>query len=143
VKWLSQISLQAGRPVGFYRDIYDAALGQLGVPAWNVRVNAKITSPADGQELPSGGHAVRGWAWGDEPIARLEISTDGGRTWEAAELERRRDGRPWQAFQWRWDAPTPGSHVLAARATDATGRSQPDDLRINQVHRIAVSVCSA
>jgi DMSO/TMAO reductase YedYZ molybdopterin-dependent catalytic subunit len=142
VKWLSQISLQAERPVGFYREIYDAALGQPGVPAWNVRVNATITSPVDGQALAPGPHEIRGWAWGDEPVARLDISTDGGTSWEAAELERRRDGRPWQAFRWRWNTPTPCDHVLVARATDATGQSQPDDVHINQVHRIAVTVGS-
>jgi hypothetical protein len=73
-------------------------------------------------------------------VARLEISTDGGTTWEVAELEQRWAGRPWQAFRLPWDAPAPGEHVLVVRASDAAGASQPDEVHINQVHRIAVRV---
>jgi DMSO/TMAO reductase YedYZ molybdopterin-dependent catalytic subunit len=140
VKWLSQINLHAERPVGFYRETYDAVLGEPGVPAWNVRVNAQITRPVDGEALGPGGHEIRGWAWGDQAVTRLEVSTDGGATWEAAELEQRPAGRPCQGVRLPWAAATPGDHLLVVRAYDATGASQPDEVHINQVHRIAVSV---
>jgi DMSO/TMAO reductase YedYZ molybdopterin-dependent catalytic subunit len=53
VKWLSRIFLRAERPTGFYTDIYDGALGEKEVPAWNVRVNSRVLTPSDGDVLGS------------------------------------------------------------------------------------------
>jgi sulfane dehydrogenase subunit SoxC len=142
VKWLSRISLRAERPAGFYTQLYDQALGAPGVPAWKVRVNSRITRPTDHEVLERGQHEIRGWAWGNEPVARVEVSTDGGTSWRLAELEPRPSGRPWQGFRCTWSATESGEHLLIARAYDATGAVQPDDLHINQVHRIRVAVAA-
>jgi DMSO/TMAO reductase YedYZ molybdopterin-dependent catalytic subunit len=142
VKWLSRISLRAERPAGFYTDLYDQALGKPGVPAWNVRVNSRITRPADREVLERGRHEIRGWAWGDEPVARVEVSTDGGTSWRLAELDSRPSGRPWQAFRYIWKATESGEHLVIARAYDATGACQPDELHINQIHRVRALVAA-
>ncbi|WP_370287615.1 sulfite oxidase [Nocardioides sp.] len=83
--------------------------------------------------LPAGRSVVltgRSWS-GAAPIARVEISTDGGTTWRAARL--RRDdarsadhGNGWTRWSHVWRSPRAGRHELLARATDRLGRTQPD-----------------
>jgi hypothetical protein len=64
----------------------------------------------------SGPLTVRGAAWGGEhPIAKVDVSTDSGRTWKPARLTGDKTQYGWQA----------GSHVLMARATDTSGNTQP------------------
>jgi sulfane dehydrogenase subunit SoxC len=142
VKWLSRISLRAERPTGFYRELYDRALGEPEVPAWSVRVNARITQPADGAALVRGSHEIRGWAWADAPVTRVEVSTDGGEVWHPAVLEERASGRPWQGFRFTWAAMQSGEHQVLARAYDAAGNVQPTELHINQIHRVRVTVAA-
>jgi sulfane dehydrogenase subunit SoxC len=77
-------------------------------------------------KLPGAGfYEITGLAWsGRGKIARVEISTDGGKNWSLAGLQdpvlpicqtRFR-------FPWIWDG-TPA--VIQSRATDETGYSQP------------------
>jgi sulfane dehydrogenase subunit SoxC len=90
----------------------------------------------------------RAWSgWG--PVTRVEVSTDGGGTWSAAELEPPDALYSWQAWSLEWDPPAPGEYELCCRATDATGRTQPTDPQWNlggyadnDVHRVAVTVGS-
>ena len=68
---------------------------------------------------------VRGVAWaGDDAVAGVEISTDGGKTWHDAELFGPTYSGAWRLFRYDWDA-EPGTHVLYSRATDELGRRQP------------------
>jgi DMSO/TMAO reductase YedYZ molybdopterin-dependent catalytic subunit len=69
-----------------------------------------------------------GRAWsGSAPIVRVEVSSDAGLTWADATLEPD-PAHPfaWQRWTFAWHAQV-GRHVLAARATDADGRTQPLD----------------
>ena len=54
------------------------------------------------------------------------MSTDGGTSWHRPRIREARDDRGWTLWDLRWRPPGPGSYELLARATDATGRSQPD-----------------
>lgn len=72
----------------------------------------------------------RSWS-GAAPIARVEVSTDGGATWADAALEsspprRSPTGHGWTRWSYRWVRPETGQHELLARATDELGRTQPD-----------------
>ncbi len=62
-------------------------LGELGV-------NSAILAPADGAEVAAGPVEVRGYAitGGDSRVARVDVSADGGATWQTAELDRTRAG---------------------------------------------------
>jgi DMSO/TMAO reductase YedYZ molybdopterin-dependent catalytic subunit len=76
---------------------------------------------------------LEGRAWsGLGPIERVEASVDGGGTWTDARL----GPLPHSAYGWRsWTFPwraEPGDHVLACRATDATGAAQPDRAEWNR-----------
>ncbi|MDJ1434524.1 sulfite oxidase [Halostagnicola sp. A-GB9-2] len=80
---------------------------------------APVTVPADGTV------DVRGVAWaGDDAVSGVEISTDGGESWDDAELFGPDYPRAWRLFRFDWDA-EPGTHVVVSRATDELGRRQP------------------
>jgi DMSO/TMAO reductase YedYZ molybdopterin-dependent catalytic subunit len=81
--------------------------------------DSSVTRPADDTV------DVCGVAWaGDDAVERVEVSTDGGDTWNDAELFGPEYTGAWQLFQYDWDA-DPGSHELLSRATDERGRRQP------------------
>jgi hypothetical protein len=68
------------------------------------------------------GRAWSGWA----AIELVEVSTDGGRSWRAAELDRPPPSRwAWRGWSYRWDPERAGEHELACRARDAAGNVQP------------------
>ncbi len=85
---------------------------------------------------------LEGRAWsGFGEITRVEVDTGDG--WHEATLG---DAHGWRAWSYQWDA-TPGEHVLACRAFDASGRGQPDappwnlgGYANNAVHRAPVTV---
>ena len=85
-----------------------------------------ITRPAGGQTLAGPGHhEITGLAWsGRGKIARVEVSTDGGVTWNIAELAEPVLSKAFTRFSlaWRWDGrPT----TLRSRCIDETGYVQP------------------
>jgi hypothetical protein len=90
-----------------------------------------------------------GRAWsGRAAIALVEVSTDGGETWDDAELEDD-NGSPWAWRPWRsrWSPPAPGEYTLCCRAGDEAGNVQPLEpewnlggYANNAVQRIAVTV---
>ena len=76
--------------------------------------------------LDAGEHVLQGRAWsGHAPIARVEVSLDGGDSWEAAATSRDLDS-PWAWCSWTfpWLA-TEGRYTLCCRATDEAGNAQP------------------
>lgn len=85
-----------------------------------------ITFPAHPVTLPEQGWwEITGLAWsGRGRVTRVEVTTDGGRTWERADLEGPVLPRSHTRFRhaWKW---TGGRHLLASRAVDETGYVQP------------------
>jgi DMSO/TMAO reductase YedYZ molybdopterin-dependent catalytic subunit len=88
---------------------------------------AMIGRPGDGATVTPGPTEVVGAAWGGtDPIDRVELSTDGGDSWEAVPLAEPALGRyAWRRFRGTWDA-EPGEYDLLARATTEGGRTQPE-----------------
>jgi sulfane dehydrogenase subunit SoxC len=97
--------------------------------------------------LPPGRVTLEGRAWsGWAPIARVEISLDGGASWVDATLEPPVGPYAWRRWRFDWDA-AEGEHVLASRATDQAGNAQPLEQRWNargvannMVHSVVVHV---
>lgn len=75
--------------------------------------------------LPAGRvHQLHGRSWsGAGGVRRVEVSTDGGRSWRRATPHG--SGHGWQRWSVPWRPPGPGSYTLRARATDSTGATQP------------------
>jgi sulfane dehydrogenase subunit SoxC len=68
---------------------------------------------------------LQGRAWsGRGPIERVEISADGGRSWDDASLGEPLSEFAWHGWTYSWEA-EPGEHELCCRATDAAGNTQP------------------
>lgn len=61
---------------------------------------------------------------GRAPITRVEVSTDGGRTWPAAALAPPLSPYAWTHWNYPWRVSSRGSYSLAVRAIDGTGAVQ-------------------
>jgi sulfane dehydrogenase subunit SoxC len=84
-----------------------------------------ITYPAYPITLTQGWVEINGIAWtGSGRIARVDVSTDGGKTWTAAKLQEPVLPKAHTRFRhlWRW---TGGEAILMSRAVDDTGYMQP------------------
>jgi sulfane dehydrogenase subunit SoxC len=85
-----------------------------------------ITFPSGDMKLPGAGfYEVTGLAWtGRGAIQRVEVSTDGGRTWALAALQEPVLAQAHTRFRfpWMWDGK---DAVLQSRAVDTTGYVQP------------------
>ena len=85
-----------------------------------------ITFPSGGQRLPSRGYyQITGLAWsGGGAIRRVEVSTDGGRTWKDAEMQEPvlRLAHTRFNIAWKWNGE---QTVLLSRFTDELGQVQP------------------
>ncbi|WP_224337483.1 sulfite oxidase [Haloprofundus halobius] len=109
-------------------DTWEQLEGAVDHPyTFDENVKSVIGTP-DGETTVTPKHGaveVRGVAWaGDDAVDRVEISTDGGRTWNDAELFGPAYAGAWRLFRYDWRA-EPGRHVLLSRATDELGRRQP------------------
>jgi sulfane dehydrogenase subunit SoxC len=85
-----------------------------------------ITFPSGGQRLPGPGfYEIAGLAWsGRGLVQRVEVSTDGGKTWRDARLQE--PVLPLAHTRFRLDWPWDGREaVLQSRCTDETGYVQP------------------
>lgn len=131
VKWLTEIEVRRDAFTGFFqteRYVYEWQRdeGLVIEPVTLQRVRSLITEPRPNEPVEAGEVAVRGVAWsGAAPIARVQVSLDGG-AWQEARLlgERRRNSWQWWELLTRIDRP--GSLDLRARATDLAGRTQPE-----------------
>jgi len=85
-----------------------------------------ITFPSGGQQLPGPGfYEISGLAWsGAGTIRRVEISTNGGQSWQDAELRSPAYPMAHTRFgcHWNWDGK---ECVLLSRCTDDVGTVQP------------------
>jgi DMSO/TMAO reductase YedYZ molybdopterin-dependent catalytic subunit len=78
-----------------------------------------------------GRYLLSGRSWsGHHKIERVDVSVDGGFTWQAAPLEHPNIPRAWVRWSVVWDA-RPGPQVLMARATDKRGNVQPMSVPFN------------
>jgi hypothetical protein len=58
-------------------------------------------------------------------VAKVEISTDEGQTWQPARLSRDGDKYAWRSFTHEFKPERPGYVTLLARAWDSRGNAQP------------------
>ncbi len=84
-----------------------------------------ITRPSGTQTISEGSNEITGIAWsGRGKIAHVDVSVDGGRTWQEAALQEPVLNKALTRFRlpWTWDG-TPT--LIMSRATDETGYVQP------------------
>lgn len=70
---------------------------------------------------------LEGLAFNDgSGISRVEISADGGKTWQQAALNEPLGKYSWRRWKYEWTPPAAGAYDLAVRATDMAGNTQPE-----------------
>ena len=88
-------------------------------------VKSLVTFPANNADVGMATE-VRGHAWsGDRTVRTVEISTDFGATWMAAELDQPVNSGAWQNWRANVSFPKAGYYEVWARATDSEGVMQP------------------
>jgi DMSO/TMAO reductase YedYZ molybdopterin-dependent catalytic subunit len=91
-----------------------------------IKTQSRIDTVKDGDQLSAGKTPIGGIAWAPHRgIERVEVSTDGGETWNDARLAGQLDIDSWRQYVYDWDA-KPGEHTLMVRATDGTGDTQTE-----------------
>lgn len=155
VKWLARIIVTRTPFWGFDQTIDYATWtkGEDGLPRLTpiteMQVKSSIAQPIDGATVPVGKELrIHGAAWaGEADVAKMEVSIDGGKSWNAATLLGKAVPFCWRLWEHRWTPSSAGAITLLARATDTRGRVQPvkhDPSRrgyvINFVQPVAVTV---
>jgi DMSO/TMAO reductase YedYZ molybdopterin-dependent catalytic subunit len=157
VKWLSRITL-VGEPFDGYQQRHSYRIrheeDDAGEPITTIAPRSLMIPPgipeflSRARVVQAGSCEITGRAWsGAAEIAAVDVSTDGGATWAAAEVGPSELGRwAWRAWRFDWEA-TPGEHELCCRARDAAGNEQPlapswnlGGYVNNAVQRVAVTV---
>ena len=129
VKWLKSIRVIERPFVGFFqteRYVMTDESGTEGQLSLMV-VKSFVSWPEHGTSLPVGQPvAVSGMAWsGAGPIRRVDVSIDGGATWQDAHMDESAIGYSWQEWHIDWTPEEPGHCTIVARAADDTGNLQP------------------
>jgi DMSO/TMAO reductase YedYZ molybdopterin-dependent catalytic subunit len=132
VKWLQRIIVM-DRPFHGYDQTTDYSIWEnrdglpTMVPLTEIEVKSSIARPTAGETVAADRpYRVHGAAWaGEAEIAKVEVSTDGGKTWEEAKLLGKAVPLTWRLWEYAWGLPTTGKHALMTRATDNRGRTQP------------------
>ncbi len=112
---------------------------------WDDRAEYQTMSRIDAPAGDVKGEAViAGIAFaGDRRVSKVEVSIDGGRTWEEAEIKAPLSLNTWSLWQKKW-TPPPGKYTIAVRATDGRGVTQtnqysrPDPAGSTGHHRVTV-----
>jgi DMSO/TMAO reductase YedYZ molybdopterin-dependent catalytic subunit len=136
VKWLERIEL-VDTPFAGYQNSWSYRLRQAedeeGVPLDRMQPRSLMVPPGipefmtRDRTVAAGEVLLEGRAWsGHAPVERVEVSADGGGSWDAAVLEPWGEPWAWRGWSYRWNA-EPGEHVLCCRARDEDGNEQPYD----------------
>jgi DMSO/TMAO reductase YedYZ molybdopterin-dependent catalytic subunit len=133
VKWLSRITVSDKPFDGFWQTFHysywDRSSGRpMLKPVTELQVKAEIARPAYHEHVAAGKpYRVFGAAWaGDTEVAKVDVSTDGGKSWQPAKLLDDAVPFTWRFWEFEWQVPKQaGRHALMAKATDKHGHTQP------------------
>jgi DMSO/TMAO reductase YedYZ molybdopterin-dependent catalytic subunit len=132
VKWLRTIQLIDHEFDGFQQSAYRIreSADDPGRAITRMEPRALVIPPgwpdfmSRSRFLRPGQLMLEGRAWsGWGAITSVEITVDGGQTWDEAELSPATDGWTWRRWKLPWHA-TEGRYSISARAADDTGRGQ-------------------
>lgn len=121
-KWITEIEAVDQVYLGYWQE-----------RGWSNDARIKTTSiiyypPANAQvggSLPIAGVAFAG----DRGISKVEVSTDGGQTWNEATLKTPKSPYSWVLWAFQWTPTTKGTSRIVVRATDGTGQLQDPSFR--------------
>lgn len=136
IKWIESMTLlDRESDSSFNQDSYVLwdREGQPRGKATEMPLKSLLRHPREGALLPAGKVEIEGLAWSPGvPLEIVEISSDGGATWEPAAFVGEDQGPfAWRAFRLEKEFP-PGRYQLACRATDVHGKRQPPAVEWNK-----------
>ncbi|HEX6348554.1 MAG TPA: molybdopterin-dependent oxidoreductase [Candidatus Dormibacteraeota bacterium] len=122
-KWLTRITVLDHDEEGYY--------GTQGWRAGFVHTTSVIDQPVAGAVVAAGATALlAGVAFaGDRGVSAVEVSSDGGRSWQPARLDYAGSPTAWVLWSADWTPTAPGPATLKVRAYDGTGKLQEPDPR--------------
>jgi len=89
-----------------------------------VKTQSRIDTISAGENLSAGKNPIGGIAWAPHRgIEKVEVSTDGGDTWNTARLAKQLAEDTWRQYVYDWEA-RPGDYTIQVRATDGNGETQ-------------------
>jgi DMSO/TMAO reductase YedYZ molybdopterin-dependent catalytic subunit len=120
VKWLTSIELVNHDYKGFW---------QQPSQGWSdpapVNVMSRIDRPTAGSTLDLKKRVISGIAFaGDRSISKVEVSTDGGKTWRQAYVKPPASSTSWVVWGYEWTPPAQGKYTVQVRAYDGAGKLQ-------------------
>ncbi len=160
VKWLANITVQDKPSENFYQaNAYKLFPGHVrpetanweeGVMLGDLPLNSMISCPSNHELRAGGAIQVSGFAIpsAGNSIKRVELSADGGITWQDTELTSENHQWAWRFWQAEVNLPR-GRHELVVRAHDTSGLQQPENVASiwnfkgylnNAWHRVTIQV---
>lgn len=152
VKWLDRIRVQESESPNYYQQHDYKVLPPEAVdkesaenywattpPMYDMPINSVVAVPSDNDTVwlsSSGVLQVKGYAvpqGADGPVTQVQVSTDGGKTWADAELDKYGRERKWCWVLWEVSVcMQPGTkREILSRAVDAGGNSQAEHSQWN------------
>jgi DMSO/TMAO reductase YedYZ molybdopterin-dependent catalytic subunit len=134
VKYIKQLAFTPDEtPANIQKSGYRVRdIGKKGDPAqpsmWEMNLKSFVTHPSEqGEKLRAGLVQVHGVAFsGGSPVRDVEVSVDGGKTWQTARFIGPHLGRhAWRNFVAQVNLP-PGQYRITSRAIAADGSTQPE-----------------
>jgi len=134
VKWLARIIVTNTAFQGYWQTLeYVSWRREDGLPVLaplgETQIKSQIARPAEYETVGAGSqYRVHGAAWsGESPVSRVELSCDGGDSWDPVALTDAPVPFAWCRWEYLWSVPqAPGRPSLLTRATDEAGNAQPD-----------------
>jgi DMSO/TMAO reductase YedYZ molybdopterin-dependent catalytic subunit len=123
-KWIKEITLVDTEYEGYWQK-----------QGWDnpavIKTQSSITFPVENAEVRSGERiTVRGLAFaGQRGVSKVEVSSDGGKSWQEARVKPALGQNSWQLWHFDWTSQGAGKNVrLQVRATDSSGKLQTSEL---------------
>ncbi len=126
VKWLTRIEVLSEGYTGYWQK-----------RGWDrdgfIKVVSRIDQPRDAEIIRGGAYEISGVAFaGEHQIEAVEISADGGKTWDDAVLKPPLSRFSWTLWRYDWRIPGSGDYEIAVRARDGSGRIQTEGTVISR-----------
>lgn len=132
IKWLTDIVVREDEAIGYYMQtayrvpVKSSPNAEAMVPVEVMPLKSLIVSPGSGDKMKIGSINIQGVAWtGTSRVAKVDLSTDDGKTWQPAQLLGVDQPYAWRQWQFSWLAQVPGTFPIVCRATDEHGNTQP------------------
>ena len=143
VKWITEIEVYNGDHLGYWQQKGWTDDGR-------IHIFSRIDSPGHYQSLHGPQQRLRGIAYGGpESISEVQLSFDQEKTWVSADIEPPLSPYTWVIWNYEWNSPKPGKHMVSVRAIDTKGKIQTSEITRPQpagatgLHSIVLDVLKA